>query len=40
MGGQRKGRRSIEEEGKDNWGNLEVVKKKNTGRGTYEDGGL
>ena len=38
--GQRKGRRSIEEEGKGNWGSLEVVMKKNTRRGTYEDGGL
>ena len=40
MGGQRKGRISIEEEGKGNWGSLEVVTKNNTGRGTYEYGGL
>ena len=38
--GQRRGRRSIEEEGKGKWGSLEVVMKKNTRRGTYEDGGL
>ena len=35
----RKGRRN-EEEGKGNWGSLEVVMKENTGRGTYEYGGL
>ena len=40
MGGQRKGRRSIEEAGKGNWGSSEVVTNNNTGRGTYEDGGL